>query len=190
MDPREKAVLGRSGLEVTRLGLGGAPLSGMVLADGIYQGSAYDQSLKIIQRAYDLGIRYFDTAPLYGEGRSEIRYGRVLGGLERASFSISTKVSRLLIPADLADLSPYSEDGLPHYNIQFNFSRDGCSGFGVSSVGHVPVHAWSGICCDPLKLIKEGARRFHNRVAQGQIKYVFSSVLSFEHASFLKHLTN
>ena len=125
MDPCEKVAIGRTGVQVTRLGLGGAPLSGMVLADGIYQGSAYDQSLKIIQRAYDLGIRYFDTAPLYGEGRSEIRYGRVLGGLERASFSISTKVSRLLIPADPADLSPYSEDGLPHYNIQFDFSRDG-----------------------------------------------------------------
>ena len=125
MDPFEKVEIGRTGVQVTRLGLGGAPLSGMVLADGIYQGSAYDQSLKIIQRAYDLGIRYFDTAPLYGEGRSEIRYGRVLGGLERASFSISTKVSRLLIPADPADLSPYSEDGLPHYNIQFDFSRDG-----------------------------------------------------------------
>ena len=125
MDPFEKVAIGRTGVQVTRLGLGGAPLSGMVLADGIYQGSAYDQSLEIIQRAYDLGIRYFDTAPLYGEGRSEIRYGRVLGGLERASFSISTKVSRLLIPADPADLSPYSEDGLPHYNIQFDFSRDG-----------------------------------------------------------------
>ena len=125
MDPFEKVEIGCTGVQVTRLGLGGAPLSGMVLADGIYQGSAYDQSLKIIQRAYDLGIRYFDTAPLYGEGRSEIHYGRVLGGLERASFSISTKVSRLLIPADPADLSPYSEDGLPHYNIQFDFSRDG-----------------------------------------------------------------
>ena len=125
MDPCEKVAIGRTGVQVTRLGLGGAPLSGMVLADGIYQGSAYDQSLEIIQRAYDLGIRYFDTAPLYGEGRSEIRYGRVLGGLERASFSISTKVSRLLIPADPAALSPYSEDGLPHYNIQFDFSRDG-----------------------------------------------------------------
>ena len=125
MDPFEKVAIGRTGVQVTRLGLGGAPLSGMVLADGIYQGSAYDQSLEIIQRAYDLGIRYFDTAPLYGEGRSEIRYGRVLGGLERASFSISTKVSRLLIPADPADLSHYSEDGLPHYNIQFDFSRDG-----------------------------------------------------------------
>ena len=33
-----------------------------------------------------MGVRYFDTAPMYGDGRSEVRYGRVLGEFPRASF--------------------------------------------------------------------------------------------------------
>lgn len=79
MDPFAKVAIGNTGVAVTRLGLGGAPLGGMVLADGIFTGSSYDEALAIIRRAYELGVRYFDTAPMYGNGRSEVRYGRVLG---------------------------------------------------------------------------------------------------------------
>ena len=45
-----------------------------------------------------MGVRYFDTAPMYGDGRSEVRYGRVLGEFPRESFAISTKGSRVLRP--------------------------------------------------------------------------------------------
>lgn len=125
MDPFETVEIGETGVRITRLGLGGAPLSGMVLADGIYGGADYGQALGIVRRAYELGIRYFDTAPLYGEGRSEVRYGRVLADQPRESFSISTKVSRLLKPADPSNVAPYSEDGLPRFEVVFDFSRDG-----------------------------------------------------------------
>jgi D-threo-aldose 1-dehydrogenase len=125
MDPFEKVDIGQTGVQVTRLGLGGAPLSGMVLADGIYQGSAFEQALAIVHRAVELGIGYFDTAPLYGSGCSEVRYGHVLNKVPRASFALSTKVSRLLVPEDPNDLQPYSEDGIPHYTYVFDFSKDG-----------------------------------------------------------------
>ena len=96
MNPLEKVAIGKQGVEVTRLGLGGAPLSGMVLGDGLYGGTAHDEAARIIRRAHDLGINYFDTAPLYGAGRSEVRYGSALADVYRDSFVISTKVGRVL----------------------------------------------------------------------------------------------
>ena len=78
MNPLDKVVIGKHGVEVTQLGLGGAPLSGMTLGDGLYGGTASDEAGRIITRAHELGINYFDTAPLYGIGRSEVRYGAAL----------------------------------------------------------------------------------------------------------------
>ena len=84
-----------------------------------------ERRLKSYKRAYNAGIRYFDMAPLYGLGRSEIRYGRVLSQLPRDSFAISTKAARLLLPEDPDNLDPYSEDGIPSYKVEFDFSEDG-----------------------------------------------------------------
>ena len=96
MNPLDKVAIGKHGVEVTQLGLGGAPLSGMVLGDGLYGGTASDEAGRIIKRAHELGINYFDTAPLYGIGRSEVRYGAALAGVDRDSYIISTKVGRVL----------------------------------------------------------------------------------------------
>ncbi len=125
MNPFESITIGNTGAKVTRLGLGGVGVSGMVLADGIYQGSSFDEALRIIRRAYELGIRHFDTAPLYGLGRSEVRFGEVLSTLPRDSFSLSTKVSRRMVPADPSDLTPHDDDGIPEYTYEFDFTAAG-----------------------------------------------------------------
>ena len=125
MNPFQQVDIGRTGVQVTSLGLGGGPLSGMTLAEGIYSGSSFGTALNIIRKAYDLGIRYFDTAPLYGSGRSEVRYSHVLSTVPRHSFTLSTKVSRRLVPEHPDDLEPYSEDGIPAYTYEFDFTRDG-----------------------------------------------------------------
>lgn len=113
MNPFETVPVGPYNLPVMRLGLGGAPLSGMVLADGMYGGSAHDEAVRVIKRAYSLGIRYFDTAPLYGNGRSETRYRDGLAGISRDSFVLSTKVGRVLDPAPGGDPSRDNPDVLP-----------------------------------------------------------------------------
>ncbi|MBI4306724.1 MAG: aldo/keto reductase [Chloroflexi bacterium] len=123
MNPFEQVEIRKTGAKVTRLGLGGAPLSGMKLAGGLYGGSAYNEALRIIRRAYDLGVRYFDTAPLYGDGRSEVRYGNALSGFPRNSFVISTKVGRVLNPTGNGASVP--PDGLPNLKAVFDLSRDG-----------------------------------------------------------------
>jgi D-threo-aldose 1-dehydrogenase len=75
---------------VTRLGLGLAPIG------GLYAPVSEQQARATVEKAWDLGIRYFDVAPLYGNGLSETRAGAVLRDKPRESFVLSTKVGRLL----------------------------------------------------------------------------------------------
>jgi D-threo-aldose 1-dehydrogenase len=91
-DPGARRKLGSAPLEVTCLGLGCGPLGGFCRA------IPEDEALGIVGAAYEAGARLFDTSPLYGYGRSELRLGQVLRQLSRESFVISTKVGRGLTP--------------------------------------------------------------------------------------------
>ena len=84
--------IGATDIEVTELGFGGAPLGavGARITDA--------EAVAIVRRAYAGGIRYFDTAPLYGHGLSEKRLGGALRDWRRDDFVLSTKVGRLLVP--------------------------------------------------------------------------------------------
>lgn len=124
MNPLDKVAIGSRGCEVTQLGLGGAPLSGMVLGEGLYGGTASDEAGRIINRARELGINYFDTAPLYGVGRSEARYGAALADVDRSSYVISTKVGRVLKPIEGGMTAEDSPDNFAdHYSID-SWTRD------------------------------------------------------------------
>lgn len=90
MNPREKVELGRTGLMVTRLGLGSAPLGSMFTA------VADREAERVVERGYELGIRFFDTAPYYGYGLAERRMGRALRQYPRDSYVLATKVGRLI----------------------------------------------------------------------------------------------
>ena len=84
--------IGANQVPVTELGFGGAPLGavGDFLDDSGVSG--------ILQTAWDGGIRYFDTAPLYGHGLSEKRLGSYLSSCNRGDFVLSSKIGRLLVP--------------------------------------------------------------------------------------------
>ncbi|GGD53501.1 aldo/keto reductase [Paenibacillus nasutitermitis] len=70
----EYTQLGRTGWQVSKLGLGGAPLGGDF-------GETTDREVEdVVHAAIDLGINFFDTAPLYGQGESERRLGLALRG--------------------------------------------------------------------------------------------------------------
>jgi D-threo-aldose 1-dehydrogenase len=124
MNPTEQVRIGKTPLTLTRLGLGTAPLGGLFLATE--EGAA----IETVERAYALGLRYFDTAPLYGYGLAEQRLGRVLREKPRAEFAVSTKVGRLLRPNVPPDPSQFFDGepfykGTPPVNPVFNFSYDG-----------------------------------------------------------------
>lgn len=93
MNPAERVRLGRSDLPVTRLGLGLAPIG------GLYTAVPPEQAIATIDRAFEQGIRLFDTAPLYGYGRSETLAGKALASRPRDWYTLSTKVGRVLEPA-------------------------------------------------------------------------------------------
>ena len=113
MDPFQKVQLGNTGIAVPRLGLGTAPLSGMVLGDGLYGGTAHDEAVSVINRAQELGISYVDTAPLYGAGRAEARVGQsAYAAADRDSFVISTKIGRVLNPEDGGMSAEDDPDGI------------------------------------------------------------------------------
>lgn len=102
-----------------RLGLGGAPLGNM------YSAISDDQAQTVLQTAFADGCVVFDTAPHYGNGRSEQRFGTFLAGVPRDAVTLSTKVGRLLLPDGNAprDFGAYV-DVLP--NVQrFDYSATG-----------------------------------------------------------------
>ncbi len=103
--------IGATGLSVTTLGIGGAPLGNNVPDDKEHL------AIAAVERAYEAGIRYFDMAPIYGLGRAERRIGSALAGMPRDEFVISTKVGRLL------EFSGGSKSADP--DVVFDWSRDG-----------------------------------------------------------------
>ncbi len=119
MQASERRRLGKSGVEVTTMGFGGAPLGNLfeVLSDAT--------TWATVRACYDAGIRYFDTAPLYGYGLGEHRIGEALRGRERDTFVLSTKVGRLLKPGDpkTLDHGPF-KDALPFAEV-YDYSYDG-----------------------------------------------------------------
>jgi D-threo-aldose 1-dehydrogenase len=106
-------------LAFTRLGFGGAPLGNMhrVLTE--------NEAETTVRTAWDSGLRYFDTAPLYGHGLSEMRIGRALANALRAEFVISTKVGRLLEPCAAGEEASGIYHGTPALKVRFDYSRDG-----------------------------------------------------------------
>lgn len=91
-DPRARVPLGRTGLQVTRLGLGCAPLGNM------YTPVSDADAQATVDAAWNAGLRWFDTAPLYGHGLSERRLGAALRGRPRDALVLATKVGWSLLP--------------------------------------------------------------------------------------------
>lgn len=110
--------LGRSGLAVTALGFGGAPLG------DLYARLDEAGAIATVEAALAGGVNLIDTSPLYGHGLSEHRIGAALRRSGREDVVISTKVGRIALPfAGRGDGSGYL-GGLPH-GLRFDYSYDG-----------------------------------------------------------------
>ncbi len=116
--PLDTKTIGNTGLRVTRLGIGGAPIG------SLFRTVSDDDAIAAVRRGLELGLNYVDTAPLYGHGISEIRLGRALHGLPRDSFVLSTKVGRVLKLVDTPPVDPHFQS-LPNLQPVFDYSRDG-----------------------------------------------------------------
>jgi D-threo-aldose 1-dehydrogenase len=103
---------------VTGLGLGCAPLG------NLYSAVSDDDAQHTVDAAWAAGLRFFDTAPLYGNGLSETRIGAALRARPRDEYVLASKVGRLL-REPFGERSPTIFAGVPPLEPVFDFSRDG-----------------------------------------------------------------
>jgi D-threo-aldose 1-dehydrogenase len=111
--------LGRTGLRVTELGFGTAPLGGFRGRVPEREGTA------TLEEAWAEGIRYFDTAPFYGYGRAELLTGQLLRDFPRDDYVVSTKVGRVLRPLRDASAPPEHRHGGLDFTADFDYSYEG-----------------------------------------------------------------
>src|SRR3954471_20487351 len=113
--------IGKTNLEVTELGLGGAPMGGFraTISDA--------EAAALIDAAYEDGVRYFDTSPFYGYGRSELRMGAALREKPRDAYVLSTKLGRIMHALKPGEKPPadFLYNGLPAFAPVFAFTYDG-----------------------------------------------------------------
>ncbi|MFL5778900.1 MAG: aldo/keto reductase [Chloroflexota bacterium] len=130
-DPAERVPIGRTGLSVTRLGFGGASIG------GLFSAVADRDAIDVARHAWDIGVRYFDVAPLYGYGAGERRLGRALADRPRDAYVLSTKVGRVIRAPDaigpeteidrqaLGDREDAYYAGTTDVKVVFDYSADG-----------------------------------------------------------------
>jgi D-threo-aldose 1-dehydrogenase len=144
------------------LGFGGAPLGNM------FGAITDNQAAATLEAAWDFGTRYFDTAPHYGAGLSEHRFGQMLRRQPRDSFVLSSKVGRLLTPDQSITTGPWPfHEGLP-FRARYDYSADGTlrsiddslQRMGLSRLDIVYVHdiaedahgsGWKGILQEAMR---------------------------------------
>ena len=114
--PRRK--LGRTGLEVTALGFGSAPLG------DIYEVLDDRLAIETVETAAAAGVTLFDTAPLYGQGSAEHRVGTALRRQKPGSFILSSKVGRVLSPAPNGRTRTSRYVGGLEFNVTNDYSYD------------------------------------------------------------------
>jgi len=175
--------LGRTGLELSALGFGGAPLG------DLFDEVPEDRAQATLQAAWDAGIRYYDTSPFYGYGKSEHRLGYFLRRQKRQDFALSTKVGRVFkATRNLATFDSGGWVGGLPFEFSFDYSYDGImrswedslQRTGLNSVELLLIHDLDSFFHDSEQrfsaylnqLITSGWRALEELRSQGLIKGV------------------
>ncbi len=120
LKPRRLQRIGNGGLRFTELGFGTAPFGNLYRAIGDGEAQA------ILDLAWEGGVRYYDTAPLYGLGLSETRLNPFLRGKHRDDYVLSTKAGRLMRvcpPRDRTGIGKWFD--VPTRREVYDYSYDG-----------------------------------------------------------------
>jgi D-threo-aldose 1-dehydrogenase len=132
------------------LGLGGAPLG------NLYRTVDEEDAHRAVEVAWRLGVRYFDTAPLYGSGLSEIRMGKVLAAVRRDEFVLSSKVG-WLFEGETSHSSEGPYVGLTGRQRSCDYSRDGTLRSIEASLGRLGVDRLDIVYVHDLDTAAHGA---------------------------------
>lgn len=143
MNPLARRRLGKTAIEVTQLGFGAGTLGDP------YKVTEEPAAYATMAAAYKAGITLFDTAPWYGNTKSEHRVGQFLRACPRNTFVLTTKVGRVYHrPADPAAFSfPRWQGGL-QFELRFDYTRDGVlrsyedslQRLGINTVDALAIH--------------------------------------------------
>ena len=177
---KDRVVIPRTGTEISRLGLGTAPLSGSVCLV-----SESDRQAGI-KHALELGINYIDTAPLYGFGSGEKSIGKVIQNWN-SDVTISTKAGRIIVEKNSKEgqaafsssapsLSPFfgaDENLMPI----FDFSREGILRSVEESLERLKLD------CLDICLIHDPDDRIEDA-----IKYSFPTLLELKRQGLIKSI--
>lgn len=124
------------------LGFGGAPLG------NLFAPVTDAAAIALVRHAMQRGVGYFDTAPHYGNGRSEHRIGAALRGVPRDAYLLSTKVGRLLVPDSAAprnqhgyvDVLPFAQRWDYSYDGTMRSLEDSLQRIGLARIDFVFIH--------------------------------------------------
>ncbi len=145
--------LGNGGLSFTEIGFGTAPLA------NLYKAVSDEEADAILARAWDLGVRYYDTAPLYGFGLAETRLNRFLRDKPRDEYVLSSKVGRLLkaCPPDQRDGVGKWFD-VPSRQEVYDYSYDGVMRSFEASLERLGVYRIDMLFAHDIDLANQGSQ--------------------------------
>lgn len=153
MDNTQWQRIDNGGLAFTELGMGTAPLG------NLYRAISDDDAHATLQKAWEVGCRYFDTAPLYGLGLAETRVNRFLRGKPREDYVLSTKVGRLLEvckPEERTGIGKFFET--PTRRQMFDYSYSGIMRSFEFSLERLGVDRVDILYAHDLDIFNQGSR--------------------------------
>ena len=180
-----------AGIDFTEIGFGAAPLG------NLYRAISDDEARAILERAWAGGVRYYDTAPLYGLGLSERRLGALLRGKARDDYVLSTKAGRLLAACDPArrtgrdrwfdvparrEVYDYSHDGILR-SLELSLERLGADRVDVLYVHDIDVSNHGSKAASDARIdefMASGYRAMVSLREQGVVKAIGGGVNEWE----------
>jgi D-threo-aldose 1-dehydrogenase len=133
MDPANKKRFGRAGFEVTSFAFGTAPIG------NIFRPIDDATSDAMIQASWNAGVRFFDTAPMYGHGLAELRTGHSLRWKERDDYVLSSKVGRRLKPKRRSEINFAPWNNAAANEVIFDYTYDGTMRAFEDSLQRMPL---------------------------------------------------
>ena len=173
--------LQNGGIDFTELGFGTAPLG------NLYRAVSDEDAHDVLQAAWDSGCRYFDTAPLYGLGLSEVRVGNFLRSKPRDQYVISTKAGRLLKVCP-----PESRTGIgkffdtPSRREVYDYSYDGVMRSFEASFERTGLDRFDILFCHDVDIFTHGSKEASDARIEEFMKGGYYAMLSLRDQGVIK----
>ena len=166
--------LGHTGLKVSEMCLGT-----MTFGENFFNIAVVDQrgASKMVARAIESGINFFDTADVYAYGQSETLLGRAIkdSAVGRETVIIATKVRGAMSEAAMSGSGDVNNVGLSRQHILSSVEQS-LRRLGTDYIDLYQVHGW-----DVITPIEEALRALDDLVRQGKVRYLGCSNWSARH---------